>query len=381
MNHKAQKILNYYNASQNTIKRENQRIHSLKNIKPSENVPVNLDNESNPNKKNIQISQKINMDFSYEISKNKKEIDEFDINDVYNRNIRCLCNVYQQKYNNDIKATGFGDFIRGCYFLLDFCDKFNIKLQIMINHELNICLKNNKSVSNNTSFSNILFFVNNNWDGYNIDNDENIHSKPGKFITSAFIKYLKEDAFLMNDTAFIYTIAYPMNNIPEKHKNIMQKILEPNDDMKFYIYKTLESNQLITKNYIVIHIRSGDSYLNHEKNELPIDPVKKIINGVFSIIMSEDKNTKYIIISDNNYIKKIMKHFFPTFTILMNEITHFGEGTILEMNKIKNTMLDFYIMALSKKIYSFSSYVHGSGFSQWCAETYNVPYSCKLVKI
>jgi hypothetical protein len=121
--------------------------------------------------------------------------------------------------------------------------------------------------------------------------------------------------------------------------------------------------------------------LKHEKNELPIAPVKKIIDEIFSIIRTEDKNNNFIVISDNNYVKKIMKHFFPTFIILMHDITHFGEGTILETNKIKNTMLDFYIMALSKKIFSFSTYVHGSGFSQWCAETYNVPYSCKLVKI
>jgi hypothetical protein len=251
----------------------------------------------------------------------------------------------------------------------------------MINHELNLFLKNRFSLTEQMSFTNIVFFVNNNWDSYYIDKKENLHSRPGKLITSAFIKYLKDDAFLINDTAFIYTIAYPMNIIPEKHKLIMQKVLEPSDEMNIYIHKILQSIQAVIKQYIVIHIRSGDAYLNNEQTKLPKDPVKKLINEISLIMKSEKQNTKYIVISDNNYVKKIIKHFFPFFIILLNDITHFGEGKILNINKIKNTMLDFYIMSLSKRIYSFSSYEHGSGFSQWCAETYNVPYSCKLIKL
>jgi hypothetical protein len=33
-------------------------------------------------------------------------------------------------------------------------------------------------------------------------------------------------------------------------------------------------------------------------------------------------------------------------------------------------------MTYSKYIYSFSVYDHGSGFSKWCATTYNIPYIC-----
>ena len=56
---------------------------------------------------------------------------------------------------------------------------------------------------------------------------------------------------------------------------------------------------------------------------------------------SEKQNTKFIVISDNNYVKKIIKHFFPFFIILINHITHFGEGKILQIDKIKNTMFRF----------------------------------------
>jgi hypothetical protein len=133
MNHKAQKILNFYNANKNLKKMENNRFNALQKIKPKEPILMNFDNKE---KEKDDITS----------------IDVFDINDVYKRNIKCLCNVYQEKYKNNINATGFGDFIRGCYFLLDFCDRFHITLQILINHPVNIFL--------NTNFFSLLYLVN-----------------------------------------------------------------------------------------------------------------------------------------------------------------------------------------------------------------------------
>jgi hypothetical protein len=37
-------------------------------------------------------------------------------------------------------------------------------------------------------------------------------------------------------------------------------------------------------------------------------------------------------------------------------------------------------LANSRSIYSISVYIHGSGFSFWCAKTYNIPYSCKYIE-
>jgi SsrA-binding protein len=77
--------------------------------------------------------------------------------------------------------------------------------------------------------------------------------------------------------------------------------------------------------------------------------------------------------SEKGYTIFPLKMFF-------NEITHFGEGVELDNNKVKNTLVDFYVMATSKKIYSFSVYDHGTGFSRWCAETYNIPYVGHILK-
>jgi hypothetical protein len=63
----------------------------------------------------------------------------------------------------------------------------------------------------------------------------------------------------------------------------------------------------------------------------------------------------------------------------MNEITHLGEGVELDNEKVKNTLLDLYLISNANQILSYSVYEHGTGFSKWLAETYNIPYTCKYI--
>ena len=61
--------------------------------------------------------------------------------------------------------------------------------------------------------------------------------------------------------------------------------------------------------------------------------------------------------------------------ILDGNISHMGEGVYVSTDNIKNNMIEFYIMSKSSSILSISLYEHGSGFSKWCAETWNIPYT------
>ena len=56
-------------------------------------------------------------------------------------------NVYQERYNYQVNASGLGDFIRGSNFLMEFCDNNNIPYNInLLNHPvsqfLNIYINN-----------------------------------------------------------------------------------------------------------------------------------------------------------------------------------------------------------------------------------------------
>jgi hypothetical protein len=160
----------------------------------------------------------------------------------------------------------------------------------------------------------------------------------------------------------------------------MRDILKPSQEMKEYVVSTLEIFELTENNYISIHIRSGDNYLNCGDKQFNLTYLTNITNSIITLV---DKHPKayFLLIADNKSIKRYLsnKKIHRLYTIF-NEIGHFGENSQLDRNQVKNTMLDFYLFAHSSIIYAFSAYDHGSGFSWWCAKTYGIPYSCKIIK-
>ena len=86
-----------------------------------------------------------------------------------------------------------------------------------------------------------------------------------------------------------------------------------------------------------------------------------------------------MIIADNNEVKILLKKELPEMKIILNEITHLGEGVMLEEEKVKHTLIDFYLLSFSNNIISFSCNEHGSGFSYWCAVTFDIPYVSKFI--
>ena len=115
-----------------------------------------------------------------------------------------------------------------------------------------------------------------------------------------------------------------------------------------------------------------DKYIYKLVNNIRMDVGKYIMS-------CKGKHTDILLIADNNIIKKKLTDYFPNFKIFMKPITHFGEGVVLEEEKVKNTLLDFYLLSFANYIMSYSCYEHGSGFSYWCAKTYNIPYFCKYI--
>ena len=75
---------------------------------------------------------------NYSLEDKKKE---FTLNEL-RKSCNCIINVYQLVYNENKIASGLGDFIRGSYFLIDFCEKYNFKYFIDIsNHPIKNFLK------------------------------------------------------------------------------------------------------------------------------------------------------------------------------------------------------------------------------------------------
>jgi hypothetical protein len=279
--------------------------------------------------------------------------------------------VYQYQYKNK-KVTGLGDFIRGIYFALQFSEKYNIRISIRINNHLIkkhlINFSNKPDMDEAVAFSipffdleNYKYVINNNTIDYeyiNIDDD--------------FSKFLL-DLPDYNKNKYLYTINHPAQHlINNKHVEFVKKVLQPQPYIVKFVDKTLLKLKLEKKHFITIHIRTSDDCFDNN-NSLDLGKNMNILLHFIRNAYIQHKLNILILSSDKN-IKLIIAKHFPNIKIIINNITH----TCLNNNEegLLNTLKDFYMMSYSKYIYSFSVYNHGSGFSKWCATTYNIPYVC-----
>ena len=318
-------------------------------------------------------------------------VNDVNIDILHKNGVTVINNVYQELYKDKIKSTGFGDFIRGCYYLLQFCNRNNFKPQVFIynsiaeffiNHNENYSLHQK---SNQGFLSGIPMFFKNNWVDCILDpNNYIIGCTKSTHIYNEFVRYLCQDVEIFSNNIFIYNIMFPEDEeITTDDKIYIQNMLQPTSEMSEYVDETLKNLRFDKKKYNVIHIRSGDKYLCGNSTIFSTDYIKKIVNEVF-LIFNNNKDTAnydYLLVADNNEIKCFLMEIYPNIKSLLLNIIHIGEGSALERQKVKNTLLDFYLLANSNTIHSLTSYPHGSGFSYWCAKTYEIPYSCKYITI
>ena len=266
--------------------------------------------------------------------------------------VQKVTHVYQLKYKNG-NIYGFGDFIRGCFYLLQICNKIGIQFDVDVSnhpisnyiegHVRNPCIQYDE-IYKHENLPHILF-----------DALKNTNSKNYCLCTNAF----------------------PLFNIKQEEIEFIKHRLQPTPAMKTDIEQEMTTLHLSSKQFSVIHIRSGDEFLL--KSGGGGEKSKKWIDIMFSLLtpILQDKTTKYLILSDNNQLKLLFRKY-DNCIVQFKPITHLGIGKITDAN-VKNTMMDFYLMSHSNQIFSISTYGHGTGFSKWCSVLNNIPY--KIIQI
>jgi hypothetical protein len=385
-----------------------ENIYNFNDIKISTNVQLNFGNENEVSKipkihlKDIVIPfqnehdkydlNDINNNISTTIHMNifiGDEFNEGDVNRLKNKKVTTINHIYQQKYAHDINVTGLGDFIRGCFYILQFCNKFNFKCNILIHHPIAFFLEkfyssysynplvdkllseNNEMFTQSNLKDTIFNKINNNIDGFILSSKTQ----------TDFVEYLC-NIKVKNNSVYSYNTLFPYDDIPFEDCNLMASLLEPTNEMKDYVDETMSCLGISKKKFNIIHIRSGDIYLKNETKIFDSLYFKTITNEIFRIINSNrGRNIDFLLIADNNEIKYLLCEVFPQIKTLYKDITHLGEGIELEREKVKNTLLDFYLISNSASVFSFTVYAHGTGFSWWCAKIYGIPYTCKYVSV
>ena len=236
---------------------------------------------------------------------------------------------------------GLGDLIRGTIQLYQLSKKLNFRLIVDYqlhpiseflkgrNHEYSELIKLNKD--------NILF----------VD------------------QYCSEQHIINNKNDVIYFLTNDFYNdeLNEDDKNFIKNILEPNE---------LFNNELnMLKNnfnkFDIFHFRLGDI----EKS--------KMINTDYNIFIKMLQNIKNngvnnLLITDSETFKKEIKLKTNNINTLDTKIIHLGYNT--DSNKIKDTLLEFYIMRYASIIYTYSIFTHNngiSGFVYYINKIYNIP--------
>jgi hypothetical protein len=282
-------------------------------------------------------------------------------------------NVYQEEYNNNVHATGLGDFIRGSYFLMEFCNNTHIPYHINIqNHPVSQFLEIGENKQPQLVYKINRFELKNHKP--HISENKVITNISNSFIHDNFLRYLSKQ-HAVDQKIYVYTISYPSTKISEKHKTYMRQILKPSKSLALLVDNTLTDLGLVKKQFTIIHIRYGDNFLIKHNEHIKKSHLKQLQNTLDNL----DSSQTYLLISDNTIIKNTLLLKYPFIKTHFNDITHTGAGLHLETHKLQNTMIDFNLFSHATNVIAFSTYTHGTGFSKWAAETYSVPYICKYL--
>jgi hypothetical protein len=269
-------------------------------------------------------------------------------------------------------VTGMGDFIRGIYYAMQFADKYDIGLDFYIcQHPIQKYLEyfSNKKEISPSILEEIVFFDKANY-VYNKNN--NIINYQYINIDECVINHINS-CKVYDGTVYVYITSHPDEQlIRDEYRKRVQNILKPCNHLNEQAENMLSDLNLQNKEFITIQIRTNDDCFKNSNNNFN-KYIKIIVNKINEIYLKHKLNI-LVISSDNNIKLNLIKNV-PYIKCYIDSICHLSYTNVDDIS-VMNTLKDFYVMSRSKYIYSFSVYGHGSGFSKWCAVTFNIPYIC-----
>jgi hypothetical protein len=220
--------------------------------------------------------------------------------------VKKIVAVYQLQYKNG-GIYGFGDFIRGCFCLFQLCKNMNLDFDIdLSNHPLSKYLEGHiktPTINYNNIFKMDTF-------------PDSSHDKE--------LCYTTFKGLLRNVNSNVYytsTNSFPLFRINQPEIDFIKSKLTPNVEMQQDIEEEMTILNLINYDFSIIHIRTGDDYLFDDNNVLNQHLVNTIFNNLNFLL--NDKNRKYLILSDNTKLKMLFKPYENC--VFQNKpITHLG---------------------------------------------------------
>lgn len=258
------------------------------------------------------------------------------------------------------QPPGFADFLRGTIALYNFSKKYDYKLFLDSDHPLFKFLKENKNIVYNNPFSETEEFL------------------PPLSYNDIFNKlnniFNTGRSFSVMTNSFYNLQGERLENfgpISEDCSNYIRDILCPSIEVETKLNDIFSTVYKINMNdsFKVIHLRFGDDYIN---NNIYNDELYKLYYDRIYSFVNQNKNEKYVLISDSSKMANNLKKDIQELFYWDNSKIHLGDLKNIETSNILDTIVDFFIMSKSNEIISIGS---GSGFSCINSIIYNIKYT------
>ena len=210
-------------------------------------------------------------------------------------------------------------------------------------------------------------------------NTENIINKYLKIIEKFYINnHQLSNTSIINNESDIYNLSPNIYYIIEPYvfySNFSYELLNINFNNIFYFDDEIINNSKNIINnssdYISIHLRLGDTYLETDKNFIPCYGEKREFNenNIYEFIQNNYDKT-IIFFCENSIYRNKIKQLFNKIIITKLNIGHTGLINTSD-KQVKDTITEYYILINSSHIYAASI----SGFSITASKFNNVPYS------
>lgn len=300
--------------------------------------------------------------------------------------------VYQYEYPGGIKVTGLGDFIRGLFFMLQFTERYDLRLHIEMHHPMTQWLAyfhdahmsdSPKSANYKHKQTQVGYFAKNNY--VYVETAQHAIRYQYVDVDDDFWAFLHTLPVSDGHTA-MYCINHPNEaGITLEHRAQMRRVLEPTAEMQASVDMAMTNLHLRPRGYRVVHLRLNDDLFyqkdaeggGSESQHWSLKQRQQLYDIVDAVVkIRRHTSDTLLLIASSNRIKRAVVRQCPNVVTLFHEITHLADPQLHSEAGVRNTLKDFYLMSHAKSIYSFSEYEHGSGFSKWCAAAYAVPYVC-----
>ena len=241
-------------------------------------------------------------------------------------------------YNETNFFFGLGDLIRASVKMYNLSKSMNFKLIIDIQlHPISFFLKNSYH-----TFTDLVY--------KNKDNVDYV-------CYGAVEDYINNKSNIM----FMFTNDFYEGEITEDCKKFIKNLLTPIDKYQQFIEQKIST--IPYKNYNILHFRLDDSeFLNKGSDDV-------IFDSMLSYLKDKKENND-VFITDRNLFKK---YVFLNDDIFMfdTKICHLGLST--NIDEIRDTLFDFFLIINSSKIKTYCKIHEISGFVKWIHKIYDIP--------